>query len=76
MVTQIDEQEMPMIALAVDPARETDRLADVVETQLCAIVGTVGVHGRVLYFLVIPEDGNPAFLPAADKPAGPPHSQG
>jgi hypothetical protein len=47
MVSQIDEQQMAVIAPAVDPAREADRLADVGEPQLGAGVGAIGVHQEV-----------------------------
>jgi len=48
MVAQVDEEHPAMIALAVDPARQPHRLADVGGAQLCASMGAVGVHGRGL----------------------------
>jgi hypothetical protein len=44
MVAQIDEQEIAVVALAVDPAGKADGLADMVAAQLAARVGTIGVH--------------------------------
>jgi hypothetical protein len=44
MVAQVHEEQVAVVTLAVDPAREPDRLTDVAETQLGAIVGTIGVH--------------------------------
>ena len=44
MVAQIDEEQMPVVALSVHPARKADRLTDVAGAQLGAIVGTIGVH--------------------------------
>ncbi len=45
MVAQIDEQQLPMVALAVNPARQADRLPGVVLTKLAAGVRAIGVHG-------------------------------
>jgi hypothetical protein len=53
MVAQIDEQQVPVIALAVNPAGNPDGFADVAEAQLGAAVGTVSVHYASL-LLVIP----------------------
>jgi hypothetical protein len=47
MVAQVDEQQMPVVALAMDPTRKADRFAYVAEAQRRAIVGTVGVHREV-----------------------------
>jgi len=44
MVAQIDEQHAAMIALAMDPARQANRLADIGRRQTGAGVGTIGVH--------------------------------
>ena len=45
MVAQVHEQDAAMVALAVDPARQANGVADVILGKLCASVGTVGVHG-------------------------------
>jgi hypothetical protein len=47
MVTQIDEQQVAVVALAMDPSRQADRFADVAEAQLGAAVGAIGVHNQV-----------------------------
>jgi hypothetical protein len=44
VVAKVDKQHPAMIALAVDPARQADFLADVGGAKLGAMVGTVGVH--------------------------------
>ncbi len=49
MVAQIDEQEVAMVALAVNPAREPDSLADMRGAQLAAIVGAIGMHVRTTF---------------------------
>ena len=46
MVAQVDEQQMAVIALAVDPARQADGLADIARAQLGAAVGAIGVHAE------------------------------
>ena len=46
MVAQIDEQQIAVVALAMDPARELDPLADMGRAELSAIVGTIGVHDQ------------------------------
>ena len=45
VVAQIDEQQLPVIALAVHPAGQAHRLADLVGAQLAAVVGAIGMHG-------------------------------
>jgi hypothetical protein len=47
MITQIDEQQVPVVALAVDPSRNADSLADVRCAELPAIVGAIGVHDQI-----------------------------
>ncbi len=44
MVTQIDEQQIAVIALTVDPTRQADGLADLRLAELGAVVGAIGVH--------------------------------
>ena len=45
MVAQVDEQEIAVVALAMRPAREANRLSVVGKPQLAAGVGAIGVHG-------------------------------
>jgi hypothetical protein len=45
MVAEIDKQEITVVALAVDPARQADLLANVVKGQRPAGVGSKYVHG-------------------------------
>jgi len=45
MVAQIDEEQLPVVALAMDPAREPDGRAGIGEAELAARMGSVGVHG-------------------------------
>jgi hypothetical protein len=44
MVTQVDEHKLSVIALAVDPSGQADRLADIGLGELCACVRAKGVH--------------------------------
>jgi len=44
MVAQIDEQEIAVVAFAVDPARQANLRAHVRGAQLTASMRTVGVH--------------------------------
>jgi hypothetical protein len=44
MVPQVDEDHPAVIAFAVDPAREPDRLSNVVFAQDAASVGAVRMH--------------------------------
>ncbi len=46
MVAQIDEDQIAMIALAMDPAGEPDLLADIGQSERAASVRAVGVHGE------------------------------
>ena len=48
MVAQVDEQQIAMVALAMDPARQADGLAGLFGAELAAGVGAVGVHGIAL----------------------------
>ena len=45
MVAQVDEQQVAVVALAVDPAREAGRLAGIVGAQRAAGMGAIGMHG-------------------------------
>ena len=47
MIAQIDEQHAAVITLAVDPAGQANGLADGARVERGAIVGSVGVHGRL-----------------------------
>jgi hypothetical protein len=44
VIAQVDEQHAAMIALAMDPAREADILADMLAREGAAGVGTIRVH--------------------------------
>jgi hypothetical protein len=44
MVAQVDEDELPVVALAVDPAGEAGFGADVFGAELAAGVRAIGVH--------------------------------
>ena len=44
MVAQVDEQQLAMIALLVDPSGQTDFGAHVGFAQGAAVMGTIGVH--------------------------------
>ena len=44
MVAQIDEQEIAVVALAVDPAGNADVRADILHPKLAAVMGPIGVH--------------------------------
>ena len=60
MVAQVDEQHAAVVALAVDPARQADGLADVGGAQLGAIMGAIGVHVDLL----LAEDDDEAEIAA------------
>src|SRR6185312_8592828 len=45
MIAQVDEDQPAMVTPPVDPARQTDSLADVGPAKLAAGMGTIGVHG-------------------------------
>jgi hypothetical protein len=47
MVPKIDEEQVPVIALAMDPSRKADRLADVGKAKCGTIVGAIGVHEEI-----------------------------
>ena len=44
MIAQVNEQQMAVVALAVDPAREADGFTDIGDAQLGAAMGAIGVH--------------------------------
>jgi len=44
MIAQIDKQHAPVVALAVNPARQTDGLTHMIGRKLCASMRAVGVH--------------------------------
>jgi hypothetical protein len=46
MVAQIDEQQLPMIALAVHPARQAHGLAGFGAAQGVASMRAIGVHEK------------------------------
>src|SRR5205085_12006166 len=72
MIAQIDEQQMAVVALAMNPSRQADGLANVLGAQLGAGMGAVGVHLIVCsLFLVIPSQaGIPLNFSSLGK-AGP-----
>ena len=45
VVAQIDEQQVAVIALAMDPARDPGDFADVAFAQRATCMGTISVHG-------------------------------
>jgi hypothetical protein len=47
MIAQVDEQQVPVIALAMDPSRKADRFADVAQAQVGAGMGAIGVHDEI-----------------------------
>ena len=44
VIAQIDEQEVAVVALGVDPPRQPGRSSGVFEPELSAGVGTIGMH--------------------------------
>jgi hypothetical protein len=46
VIAQVDEQQMAVVALSVDPSRQADRFADIAETQVSTAMGTIGVHDQ------------------------------
>ena len=52
MVAQIDEQEIAVVALAVNPAGNADLGADILRPKLAAVVGSIGVHRSPLRSVV------------------------
>jgi hypothetical protein len=44
MIAKIDEDQLAMIALSVDPARQADRLAHIGLDKLAACMRAIGVH--------------------------------
>jgi hypothetical protein len=47
MIAKIDEQQMPMVALAVDPSGQADRFADIALAKRGTVMGSIGVHDQV-----------------------------
>ena len=45
-VAQIDEKQLAMIALAVNPTGQADHLPGIGQAQRAAIVTTIGMHGK------------------------------
>jgi hypothetical protein len=45
MIAQIDEQQLPVIALPMHPAGEFDGLANMEGAKRIAMMGAVGMHG-------------------------------
>jgi hypothetical protein len=44
MVSQVDEKDAAMVALAVHPARKADGFTDMGSAEFCAFVRTISVH--------------------------------
>ena len=53
MIAQIDEDEIAMIALAMDPARDPDSLAGVARSDLATFMGAVGVHVHLPFIFAL-----------------------
>ncbi len=73
MVAQIDKQQIAMIALAMNPARQADGFANITLAQISASMGAVAMHDTLLSFgsSLIAIDDAPVlhgFLPAANLP--------
>ena len=45
MVPEVDEEQMAVIAAAMDPPRNADGLANVGSAELATIMGAIRVHG-------------------------------
>jgi hypothetical protein len=52
MIAQIDEQQIAVVTLAVDPAGQFDPIADMALAELSAAVSAIGVHRGSLSFSV------------------------
>jgi hypothetical protein len=50
MIAQIDEEQIAMVAAAVNPAGDSDGLPTCSGAQLAAGMGTVAMHGSSLSF--------------------------
>jgi len=51
MIAQIDEQQIAVIALAVNPAGQANLAADMFGAQFGTIVGTVRMHSMAIRWL-------------------------
>ena len=74
MVAQVDEDQVAMIALAMDPAGEPDLLADIGQSERAASVRAVGVHGEFpqrFQGFGARSHGKPGFVKAAAGGAAP-----
>ncbi len=47
MVPYVHEQQVTVVAFAVHPSRQADRLADIGSAELSAVMGAIGVHDQV-----------------------------
>ena len=75
MIAKVDEQHPAVVALAVNPPRQADGLANIGGAQLGAIMGSVGVHaGSVLAGAVMGWKSSAALQwdEPLCQPAGPP----
>jgi hypothetical protein len=50
MIAQVDEDEIAMIALAMDPSGDADGLAGMGGAKFAASMSAIGVHHYGLYF--------------------------
>ena len=64
MIAQVDEQQVAVIALAMNPSGEPDFFAGVFGAELAAIVRTVLMHGRTFVRI-----GGSSLARAADDAA-------
>jgi hypothetical protein len=74
MVPEIDEDQIAMIALAMDPAGEPGRMADIGQSERAAGVRAVGMHGEFpqrFQGFGARSHGKPGFVKAAAERALP-----
>src|SRR5262245_4245863 len=53
MIAEVDEQQLPVVALSMDPAGHADRLTDMLQPQLIAGVGTIAIRHQMFYSLAL-----------------------
>ena len=49
MVAQVDEDQLAVIAAAVDPAGQADRFADMVDAEIVTGMAAIAVHERSIF---------------------------
>ena len=57
MVAQIDEQQMAVVALAVDPARQPGRVSGIGKAQLPAGMAPISMHCRLIVQIGVANEG-------------------